>query len=371
MSRVMNFNSGPATLPLEALERAREELLDFEGTGMSVMEHSHRGKTYERVHDEAMALIRELLALPASHDVLFVQGGASQAFAQVPMNFLEPGKTVDYVVMGVWGEKAVAEARAMAAILGCGEVRRTGAEPGPAYTRAPTQGELSLTRGAAYVHVTSNETVHGIQYALDASTPFPTTESPLVCDMSSDILGRRLDVSKFDLVYAGAQKNLGPSGLTVVVASKDMLARGRRDLPAIFQYRTHAEQRSLYNTPPTFGVYLARNTLAWLKAQGGVEAMEVRNRRKAATLYEAIDASGGFYRCPVAAPSRSIMNVVWRLPTPELDAAFVKEAEAQGMVGLKGHRVVGGLRASIYNAAPPAWTDALASFMKDFAKRFG
>jgi phosphoserine aminotransferase len=338
---------------------------------MSVMEHSHRGKVYEKVHDEATRLFAELLELPKDWDVLFVQGGASQCFAQIPMNFLEAGKTADFVVTGAWGEKAVSEAQACKS-LGCGDVNIAATtEKDKSYTRVPKPEELKTTRGAAYVHVTSNETIHGVEWALDSSTAFPRVEAPLVCDMSSDILGRRIDASKFDLIYAGAQKNVGPSGVTIVAIKKDLVARGRRDLPAILQYRTHADNRSLYNTPPTFGIYLARNTLSWVKENGGVAGMEERNRRKAGAIYEAIDGSGGFYRCPVDAACRSIMNVVWRLPSTELEDAFVKEAEQQKMVGLKGHRSVGGIRASLYNAVEPAWVDALASFMKDFAKRKG
>jgi phosphoserine aminotransferase len=372
MTRAMNFNAGPAALPLTALERAREELIDFDGTGMSVMEHSHRGKAYERVHDDAIALLAELLELQAgAWDVIFVQGGASQCFAQVPMNFLDAGKTADYVVTGAWGEKAVSEARACRS-LGAGEVHVAATtQTDKTYTRVPRSDEVRSTSGAAYLHVTSNETIHGVEWALDASTAFPRADAPLVCDMSSDILGRRVDASRFDLIYAGAQKNVGPSGVTIVLAKKDFVARGRRDIPAIFQYRTHAENRSLYNTPPTFGVYLARSTLRWVKEHGGAAGMEERNRGKARAIYAAIDASGGFYRCPVEAACRSIMNVVWRLPTPALEEAFVKAAEAERMVGLKGHRSVGGIRASLYNAVEPQWALALASFMKDFAKKNG
>ncbi len=371
MNRVMNFNAGPATLPLAALERAKNELVDFESSGMSVMEHSHRGKVYERVHHETGALIAELMDLPSDWVVLFVQGGASMQFAQIPLNLLETGKVADYIVTGAWGEKAVSEAAA-AKSMGVGEVRVAATtEKDKSYVRVPKPEEIRLTPGAAYVHVTSNETIHGVQWALDASTAFPRAEAPVVCDMSSDILGRRIDPSKFDLIYAGAQKNIGPSGVTIVCIKKDLLAKGRRDLPAILQFRTHADNQSLYNTPPTFGIYLARNILLWMKEQGGVAAMETRNKGKAGAIYKAIDGSGGFYRCPVDAASRSIMNVVFRLPTPELEEAFVKEAEKAQMVGLKGHRSVGGIRASLYNAVEPAWTDALASFMNDFAKRTG
>lgn len=372
MSRTLNFNAGPASLPLAALERAKEELLDFEGSGMSVMEHSHRGKVYERVHHEATALVAKLLGLSKDWDVLFLQGGASMAFATIPMNLLPHGQVADYVVTGAWGEKAVSEARA-ARSLGAGEVHVAATtEKNGSYGRVPRRDELSLTRGAAYLHCTSNETIHGVEYALDPTTPFPRAQGvPVVVDMSSDILGRVVDASSFDLLYAGAQKNVGPSGVTIVCIKKDLVARGRKDLPAIFQYRTHAESQSLYNTPPTFGIYLVRNVLSWLEAEGGVIAMEERNRKKGAQIYDAIEGSGGFYRCPVDVPCRSIMNPVWRLPTPELDAAFVKEAEANRMSGLKGHRSVGGIRASLYNAVEPAWVLELASFMKDFAKRHG
>jgi phosphoserine aminotransferase len=373
MTRAMNFNAGPAALPFCALERARDELLDFEGSGMSVMEHSHRGKVYEKVHNEATSLVAELLGTPLdTWDVLFVQGGASMAFAQIPMNFLGAGTVADYVVTGSWGEKAVAEAKTMKAIGG-GEPHVAASTRGEdkRYVRVPKQEELSLTKDAAYVHVTSNETIHGVEYALGPETPFPRADAPIVVDMSSDILGRRIDASKFDIIYAGAQKNIGPSGVTIVALKKEMTARGRKDIPTILQYRTAAENQSLYNTPPTFGIYLVRNTLTWLKAEGGVAGMEARNRKKARAIYDAIDGSGGFYRCPVEPACRSIMNVVWRLPTPELEEAFVKEATAEKMIGLKGHRAVGGIRASIYNAVELSWCEALASFMKEFARRRG
>jgi phosphoserine aminotransferase len=368
MSRVMNFNAGPAALPLAALERAREELLDFEGSGMSVMEHSHRGKVYEKVHNEALGLVAELLGVSRDvYDVLFLQGGASMAFATIPMNFLEGGKTADYVQTGAWGEKAVAEARTVGTLMG-GRVNVAASTT----TTVPKQEDLRLTDGAAYVHWTSNETIHGVEYGLDASTPFPKAkDAPVFCDMSSDILGRVVDNTQFDLIYAGAQKNIGPSGVTIFVVKKALVERGRKDIPVIFQLRTHAKNDSLYNTPPTFGIYLVRNTLSWLKAEGGVAAMEARNKKKAGAIYDAIDGSGGFYKCPVAKPARSIMNVVWRLPSEELEDKFVKEATAAKMIGLKGHRSVGGIRASLYNAVEPAWCDALASFMKEFAKKNG
>ncbi len=374
MNRVKNFNAGPAALPLPALERAREELLDFSGSGMSVMEHSHRGKEYEAVHDEALALLRELLAIPDTHEVLFVQGGASQLFAQLPMNLVEKGRSADYVVTGGWGEKALSEAKVATAMLGSA-VRlagTTGEGDGKEkrYVRAAVAKDLTLAPDAAYVHLTSNETIHGVQYDVDPARPFPDTGAvPLIADMSSDFLWKPFDVSRFGVVYAGAQKNIGPSGVVVVIVRKDLVAGGRKDIPKIFQLRTPAENKSLYNTPPTFGIYMVRNVLAWLKGLGGLAAMERRNREKAGRLYAAIDANDAFYRCPVERESRSVMNVVFRLPSEADEERFVKEAKARGMVGLKGHRSVGGIRVSTYNAVEPAWIDELTAFMKDFAAR--
>ena len=373
MNRVKNFNAGPAALPLPALERARDELIDFVGSGMSVMEHSHRGKEYEKVHDEAIALLRELLAVPDSHEVLFVQGGASQLFAQIPMNLVEKGRTAEYVVSGAWGEKAFSEAKLATAMLG-GAVRvscSTGAGEGKekSYTRVPSPSEVKVDPEAAYVHITSNETIHGVQYEVDPGRPFPQTGGvPLIADMSSDFLWRKFDAARFGLVYAGAQKNIGPSGVVVVIVSKDLVARGRKDIPKIFQFRTPAENRSLYNTPPTFGIYMIRNVLAWLKGLGGLAAMEQRNRQKAQKLYAAIDQNASAYRSPVEKESRSVMNVVFRLPSEQDEERFVAEAKKRGMVGLKGHRSVGGIRVSTYNAVEPAWIDELVAFMGEFAK---
>jgi phosphoserine aminotransferase len=374
MARTMNFNAGPAALPLAALERAKAELVDFAGSGMSVMEHSHRGKEYEKVHDEAIALLRELLGVPDTHEVLFLQGGASQLFAQLPLNLLQAGAVADHVITGAWGEKALAEAKAVAALAGAQVkvVCSTGTGEGKekSYVRVPVPSEVTPTPGAAYLHFTSNETIHGVEFGVDPARPFPPSgAAPLVADMSSDFLWRKFDVSRFGLVYAGAQKNIGPSGIVVVVASKDLVAAGRKDIPKIFQLRTHAENRSLYNTPPTFGVYMVRNVLAWLKDEGGLAEIEARNRRKAAKLYGVIDANAEFYRCPVERQSRSVMNVVFRLPSEQKEEAFVAEAKKRGMVGLKGHRSVGGIRVSSYNAVEPAWVDALCGFMQEFARR--
>jgi phosphoserine aminotransferase len=362
----MNFNPGPATLPLPALERARDELLDFGGSGMSILEQSHRGELYEAVHDEAISLIRELLAVPESHEVLFLQGGASMEFALVPMSFLLPGGSADYIVTGAWGAKAYAEAGAWAAIAGA-RVRVAGSTQAEGFHRVVAPAEAELDSAAAYVHWTSNETIHGVQYL-----ELPRFGgAPQVCDMSSDFLWRTIDVAPFSMIYAGAQKNIGPSGVTIVIVRRDFLDRGRRDLPGILQYRAHVEANSLLNTPPTFGIYLVRNVALWLKQLGGLAVMERRNRAKAALLYAAIDASGGFYRCPVQERSRSVMNVVFRLPNEALEKKLVDEATRRSMIGLKGHRSVGGIRVSLYNAVELDWVSTLVDFMKDFAQRAG
>jgi phosphoserine aminotransferase len=362
----MNFSPGPAVLPTAALERARDELLDFSGTGASVMELSHRGKEYEAVHDEAIALLRELLPVPNSFEVLLLQGGASMQFALVPANFLPSGGSVDFVVTGAWSEKAHAEATAWAGLIGA-RARVAASTAASGYHRVARPEEADLDPKAAYVHFASNETIHGVQY-LD---PVRFGDAPQVVDASSDFLWRTTDVTPFSLVFAGAQKNIGPSGVTIVLVRKDFLERGRKDLPKILQYRAHAEARSLLNTPPTFGIYLARNVLLWIKGLGGLDAVEKRNRAKAAAVYGAIDANAGFYRCPVEKDSRSVMNAVFRLPTEALEKSFVEEAKKHGMIGLKGHRSVGGIRVSLYNAVELEWATALASFMKDFAKRSG
>jgi phosphoserine aminotransferase len=374
MPRTMNFSAGPAALPLPALERAREELLDFAGTGMSVMEQSHRGKEYEAVHDEAIALTRKLLGVPDTHEVLFLQGGASTFFALLPMNLLEKGRSADYVLTGVWGEKAWAEARHAANLLGAQVhvAADTGVGDGKArtWTRAAVSAELKPDPSAAYLHFTTNETIHGVQFGVDPGRPYPTAGGvPLVADMSSDFLWKKFDVSKFGAVYAGAQKNIGPSGVVVAIVRKELVAAGRKDIPKIFQLRTHAENKSLYNTPPTFGIYMVRNVLAWLDGLGGLDAMEARNRKKGAKLYAAIDANAAVYRCPVERESRSLMNVVFRLPTEADEDRFCKEAKQRGMIGLKGHRSVGGIRVSLYNAVEPSWVDALTDFMAAFAKK--
>lgn len=359
MARVMNFNAGPAALPLAALERAQKELIDFAGTGMSVMEHSHRGKAYEAVHNEAIGLVKELYGVPDNYDILLLQGGASQQFATVPMNFLPPGKSADYVLTGVWAQKAYKEAKT----LGTPRVAAN-TERDQRCTRVPKQAELDLDPNAAYVHITTNNTIFGTQWH-----QIPNTGSvPLVADMSSDIMWRPEDVSKFGMIYAGAQKNLGPSGLVLVILRKDLVAAGRKDIPVIFQYRTHAETNSLYHTPPTFAIYMLRNVLDEVKRAGGLSAMEKLNREKANVLYDALDARADSFTCPVEKDSRSVMNVVFTLKTPELEAEFLAEAQKRGMVGLKGHRLVGGMRASIYNSVPFEAVSSLADFVLNFKK---
>ena len=366
MRRTMNFNAGPATLPLPALERAQGELLDFAGSGMSVMEHSHRGKEYEAVHDEALALLRRLLAVPASHEILLLQGGASMQFALIPMSFLRPGGVADYVVTGAWGAKAYSEAAKWAGVIGS-HVKIAATTKDKNYTRVALPADARLTPGASYVHYTTNETIHGVQYT-DAVR---FGDAPQVCDMSSDFLWRKVDPAPFALIYGGAQKNIGPSGVTIVIVDRTFMETGRSDLPGILQYREHAEARSLLNTPPTFGIYLMRNVLAWLEGMGGLPAIEKRNRAKAGVLYRVLEQHADFYRCPVEPGSRSVMNVVFRLPTEDLEGRFVAEAKKAGMVGLKGHRSVGGVRVSLYNAVEPAWVDALAGFMEEFVKSAG
>ncbi|MHA7630343.1 3-phosphoserine/phosphohydroxythreonine transaminase [Corallococcus sp. M7] len=361
--RVINFNPGPAGLPTAALERARDELLDFQGTGMSIIEHSHRGKAFEAVHNEGIALVKELLAVPDTHEVLFLQGGASQQFAQVPMNFLPQGASADYVVTGGWSEKAVDEAR----YYGTPRIAANTVDKDKRFTRIPTQAELQLDPKAAYVHMTSNNTLFGTQWHT-----FPEVgQVPLVADMSSDILWKPIDVSRFALIYAGAQKNIGPSGIVLVLVNKEFMAKGRKDIPKIFRYATYAENNSLYNTPPTFSIYLCRNVLAWIKGVGGLKQIEAWNREKGELLYAAIDRNAGFYRAPVEKASRSYMNVVFRLPDEKLEEAFVAEGAKAGMVGMKGHRITGGIRVSLYNAVTVDHVKTLVSFMDDFAKRNG
>lgn len=358
MARVHNFNAGPAMLPLEVLEEAQRQLVDFGGSGMSILEVSHRGKEYETVHQEAIDSIRKILALPQEYEVLLVQGGASLQFAMVPMNLLGAGQSADYANSGSWAEKALKEAKTIGNVAVAADTSKESP------TRVPRIDELRLTKGAAYVHLTSNETIGGCQWKA-----FPVTESPLVADMSSDFLSRPIPVRQFGLFYAGAQKNLGPAGVAIVVIRKDLMERASPKVPAILRYATFAKENSLYNTPPCFTIYVVALVTRWI-LKVGPEALYRRNQEKAGKLYATLDA-GSFYRPAAARECRSDMNVTFRLPSEELEELFVKEASAKGLKGLKGHRSVGGIRASLYNAFPVEGVEALVSFMKDFEKRKG
>lgn len=370
--RIMNFGSGPGALPLPALQAAQAELLDVAGSGMSIMEHSHRGAVYDAVHEEARALFRELLDLPSSHEVLFFQGGASEQFATIPMNFQRRGAPAGYLVHGMWGEKALQEANAWSLCSDLPKPASVSTVQDERFVRAPSAALLAaLPETLGYLHTTTNETIHGVQWRAAEMLDAAPKGIPLVCDMSSDFLSHPVDLSRFALVYAGAQKNVGPSGLVVAVVNVDFAKECRKDLPRIFRYDAALKERSLVNTPPVFSVYMARNVLRWLKAEGGVPAMAERNAHKAKCVYDALESNAGFYHLPVEAGSRSAMNVVFGLPSAELEKRFLTEAKAAGMVGLAGHRSVGGMRAALYNAIPVAWAEALSSFLVDFAKRAG
>jgi phosphoserine aminotransferase len=359
--RAFNFNAGPAALPLEVLQQAQEELVEYRGIGMSIMEISHRSKEYEAVNDETQALLRELLDIPEDYKVLLLQGGASLQFAMVPMNLLREGKVASYIQTGSWADKAIKEAKLI------GEVEIAASSKDDQYTRIPDLGNLRISGNSAYVHLTSNETIGGIQFQ-----QFPDVKGvPLVADMSSDILCRPINVKQFGLIYAGAQKNIGPAGVTVVIIHESLLQDPPAHVPVILRYDTHASNNSLYNTPPVYSIYMMNLVLKWIKRNGGLAAMEQRNREKAALIYNAIDQSGGFYRGVAAAEHRSLMNVTFRMANEELEKRFVKESEANGFVGLKGHRSVGGLRASIYNAVPYESCKALAEFMAEFQRTNG
>jgi phosphoserine aminotransferase len=359
MSRVMNFNGGPAALPLSAIERARDELVDFEQTGMSILEHSHRDAPYERVHREAISLTRELLSVPGTHDILLMQGGARMQFAVVPMNLLTPGRSADYVVTGTWAKSAFEEA----SLVGQARLAGTTEEAGR-WTRVPALSELSFDPNAAYVHITSNNTLFGTQWVA-----YPDTgHVPLVVDATSDLFTRPIDFGKTALVYAAAQKNFGPAGVTAVIVRKDLIESGRKDIPQIFRYASFAKSESLFNTPPTFSIYMMRNTLSALHAKGGVPAIAKESGERSALLYDAIDRSPEFFLAPVERASRSQMNVVFRLPTEALEKAFLTQAAARGIVGIKGHRSVGGIRASLYAAVELEHVRALVDFMESFRR---
>jgi phosphoserine aminotransferase len=361
VSQVWNFSAGPAALPRPVLERAQRELLDWNGSGASVMEQSHRGKRFIAMAAQVEADLRELAAIPADYAVLFLQGGATQHFAQIPMNLAGEGDGADYVVNGHWSAKAASEAAPYV------RVNVAASSQADDYLRLPPRAEWRLHPRAAYVHYTPNETIHGVEYR---DVP-EVGDVPLVADMSSSILSEPLDVSRFGLIYAGAQKNIGPSGLVLMIARRDLLQRATRPMAKIFRYAEHAAADSMLNTPNTWGWYLAGLTLQWLKEQGGLAAMGERNRAKAERLYAAIDGSGGYYRNPVDPAARSRMNVPFTLHDSALDADFLKESEAAGLMALKGHKALGGMRASLYNAVPPEAVEALVQFMDDFARRHG
>lgn len=359
MDRIWNFNAGPATLPLPVLERIKADLPNYAGTGMAVMELSHRSKPYAEIHAAAQDLLRELYSIPDNYKIMFLQGGASTQFYMVPMNLLQEGDTADYVNTGAWSKKAIKEGKMF------GNVNIAGSSDAENFTYIPK--DLNLTPDAKYVHITSNNTIAGTQYHA-----FPDTAGvPLVADMSSDILSKKIDLNKFGIIYAGAQKNLGPSGVTVVIMSDTMLAQCREDLPTFTMYKTHAEKDSLFNTAPTYSIYILKLVLEHVKSIGGLDAVEKVNAEKGDLIYGTIAEKSDFFRCPVKEDSRSLMNVVFRLPNEDLEAKFVADGLAAGFGGLKGHRSVGGIRASIYNAMPLEGVKALSEFMKNFADNNG
>ena len=360
VQRVYNFSAGPAVLPLSVLEEIQRDLVALPGVGMSILEISHRSAAFEAILAQAEADIRKLAAIPASYKVLFLQGGASLQFSMVPMNLLGSGATADYIDSGSWAEKAIKEAKRV------GNVNVAATTKEQNYSRLPKQSDLKLTPGAAYVHMTSNNTIEGTEYK-----DLPSVgDVPLVSDTSSDMFSRPLDVGRHALVYAGAQKNMGPAGVTIVIIREDLLARSPKTLPTMLNYAVHAENGSMYNTPPAFAVYTLGLVMKWLTANGGLEAIEKANVRKAAKLYAEIDRTG-FYRGTADKDCRSLMNVTFRLSSEDLEKQFVKESTVAGLDGLKGHRSVGGMRASIYNAFPEDGVDALVAFMRDFERKRG
>ena len=359
-TRIYNFSAGPAVLPLPVLQEAQRDLISLPDVGMSVMEVSHRSKTFEDLLTRAIEDIRALASIPAHFTILMLQGGATLQFSMVPMNLLGAGASADYVDTGSWSDKAITEARKV------GTVNIAASTKADSYTRIPAQHELKLTPGAAYAHITSNNTIEGTEW----KAPPDVGDAPLVADTSSHMFSGPIDVSRFGLIYAGAQKNLGPSGVTLVIVREDLLARSSDTLPVMLNYKVHAENNSLYNTPNTFGIYILGLTVRWLRTLGGLPAIARINQRKAGKLYAEIDRSG-FYRGTAHKDSRSLMNVTFRLATEELEKMFVKASTTAGLDGLKGHRAVGGMRASIYNAFPEEGVDALVDFMREFERTRG
>ena len=359
--RIFNFSSGPAVLPEPVLAEAQRDLMALPGVGMSVLEISHRSKPFDEIIGRAEQDLRALASIPSGYHVLFLQGGASLQFSMVPMNLLPPGSSADYFVTGTWSKKAVDEAKKV------GAVKIAATTEAENFVRVPEPSEWSLDPAAAYVHLTTNETIAGIEWQREPETG----GVPLVADCSSDIFSRPIDVTKYGLIYAGAQKNLGPSGVTLVIIRDDLVGRGAKSLPTMLQYATHAKEKSLYNTPPVFGIYILGLVARWLREQGGLEAIGRANADKAKLLYDAIDGSGGYYRPHAKAGSRSNMNVTFRLPSEAQEKQFVTEATAAGLDGLGGHRSVGGIRASIYNAFPRRGVETLVAFMTEFARKHG
>jgi len=360
MARNFNFSAGPAMLPTAVIERAREEMLDWNGSGMSVMEMSHRGKEFVSIAEKAEADLREILSIPENYKVLFLQGGASSQFAMIPLNLLRGKTNADYINTGMWSKKAIAEAKRFC------DVHLAGDTSDNNFTSVPDENALELNAEAAYVHYTPNETIGGVEFGYIPETG----DVPLVADMSSTILSRPIDVSRFGLIYAGAQKNIGPSGLTIVILREDLIGNPADGIPTMFDYATHANADSMYNTPPTYNWYLAGLVFEWIKDQGGLSSIAEVNQRKAAKLYTVIDNSG-FYANPVAENARSWMNIPFTLADPGLDAEFLSGATKRGLLTLKGHRSVGGMRASIYNAMPEEGVDTLISYMQEFEKQHG
>ncbi|MBI1368657.1 MAG: 3-phosphoserine/phosphohydroxythreonine transaminase [Planctomycetes bacterium] len=360
MSRIFNFSAGPCTLPLEVLEAAKAQFVDFNGTGMSLIEMSHRSKTVEAVHDRALALVRETLSLPANYHVLFLGAGATFQFAMVPLNLLHGGKSADYTHSGAWAKKAIADAKLI------GKVNTIFDGKDSNYMTLPDPKNVRASAGVEYLHLTSNETIGGVQWK-----DFPSVDVPLVSDMSSDIMSRPIPIEKFGLIYAGAQKNIGPAGVALVIIRDDMLAKCPGNLPNYMNYAEHVSNNSMLNTPPVFQIWMIQLVLEWLKGKGGLAWAQDMATKRSKILYDAINKHAGYYKCPVDERYRSTMNVVWRLPSEELEGKFCKEATAAGLDGLKGHRSVGGCRASIYNAMPIEGAQALAQFMDNFATKNG
>jgi phosphoserine aminotransferase len=355
--RIINFSAGPAVLPLEILEEAQRELVDYQGAGLSVMEMSHRSPQYDAIHANAMASVRALMGIPDNYAVLFLQGGASLQFSMVPMNLMFPARKADYITTGAWSKKALQEA--------CreGAARTAGSSEATGFDRIPAATELDLDGEADFLHFTSNNTIFGTQWQAEPDAG----KVPIIADMSSDILSRPINVSRYGVIYAGAQKNLGPAGVTLVILRKDLLERVPASLPTMLSYRTHADKNSMYNTPPCWAIYMVGLACQWLERQGGLATMAKRNAQKAAKLYQVFD-SGEFYRGTAQPASRSQMNVTFRLPSEELEARFLEATKEAGMTNLKGHRSVGGIRASIYNAMPPENVDTLVELMREFER---